>query len=262
MNDACAASSPSARRMTETAWIRLSSVTATSRHAAAMSSSFSTTRCRLSTRYVNASSARGGNWSRTPSRHSFRAPGSSENLPNLSCCDAFAGSPGAAADDSWLSGTFRTFFRTFGAVYLYNLGWANLSSRSISPGTKQEHGHVETGVVDSGSRRGRRRVVGDVGRPAAGAARGRRRHRRRRHRWHGDERAGARGRRLGDCRDHGHAHEAPQDRRDRRPGPLPAARPADQGQLQRLGPRIRPGGLGARAGHAGEKPGVDGARGA
>ena len=59
-----------------------------------------------------------------------------------------------------------------------------------------------------------------------------------------------------------YAHEAPQDRRDRRPGSLPPARPADQGQLQPLGPRIRPGGLGARAGHAGEKPGVDGARGA
>ena len=131
-----------------------------------------------------------------------------------------------------------------------------------SPGTKQEHGHVETGVVDSCSRRGRRRVVGDVGCPAAGAARGRRRHRRGRHRWHGDERAGARGRRVGDCRDHGYAHEAPQDRRDRRPWPLPPARPADQGQLQRLGPRIRPGRFGARAGHAGEKPGVDGARGA
>ena len=38
MNEACEGSSPSARRMTDTAWIRLSSVTATSCQTAMISS--------------------------------------------------------------------------------------------------------------------------------------------------------------------------------------------------------------------------------
>ena len=95
MNDACAASSPSARRMTEIAWIRLSSVTATSRHAAAMSSSFSTTRCAVvhqvgqriecPWRQLRAGARRA---------HSFRARVQRES-PNRSRGDACA-APGAS----------------------------------------------------------------------------------------------------------------------------------------------------------------------
>ena len=73
MNDACAGLSPSARRSTEMAWIRLSSVTATSCQAAAMISSRSTARSRCATRYANASSARDGSATSASSRHSLRA---------------------------------------------------------------------------------------------------------------------------------------------------------------------------------------------
>ena len=59
------------------------------------------------------------------------------------------------------------------------------------------------------------------------------RHRRRRHR---SERA--RGGRLGDCRNQGYADPADQERRHRRPGPVPGAGPAE-GKLRRLGPRLR-----------------------
>ena len=59
-----------------------------------------------------------------------------------------------------------------------------------------------------------------------------------RRRGHRPERA--RSRRLGDRGDDRPAHQIRQDRRDRRSGPLRAARPAE-GQLQRLGARLRPG---------------------
>ena len=64
-----------------------------------------------------------------------------------------------------------------------------------------------------------------------GADRSRRR--RQRHGWTGS-------RRLGDRGDHRPAHQIRQDRRHRRPGPLRHARPAE-GEVQRLGARLRPG---------------------
>ena len=69
------------------------------------------------------------------------------------------------------------------------------------------------------------------------------RHRCRRHRRHGHERARSRGGRLGHCRDHRYAHQVPEDRRHRRPGALSASRPAGQSRLHDLDPRLRPGGL-------------------
>ena len=50
---------------------------------------------------------------------------------------------------------------------------------------------------------------------------------------------GTRGRRLGDRRDDRAADPVRADRRHRRPGPLPDARPAE-GEVQRLGARLRP----------------------
>ena len=58
--------------------------------------------------------------------------------------------------------------------------------------------------------------------------------------------AGPRGRRLGHRRDAGPADEVRADRRHRRSGPLPPSRPAE-GELQRLGARLRAGGFAARS---------------
>ena len=75
----------------------------------------------------------------------------------------------------------------------------------------------------------------------------------------GPARAG--GRRLGHRRNDRAADAAAQDRRHRRPGPLPRARPA-QGELRRLGPRLRPGGFGQDQGGAGQAAQPDGGAGA
>ena len=71
------------------------------------------------------------------------------------------------------------------------------------------------------------------------AAQQARRDRQRRHRRRGDgtERAG--GRRLGDRRDHRPADPLHQERRHRRPGPLPHPRSAE-GELRGVGARLRP----------------------
>ena len=78
-----------------------------------------------------------------------------------------------------------------------------------------------------------------IRRLARATERGRRRHRYRRH-CHQRERPGSG--RLGDRRNHRTADQICADRRHRRPGPLPDSRPAD-GELQRLGARLRPGRL-------------------
>ena len=60
-----------------------------------------------------------------------------------------------------------------------------------------------------------------------------------------DERSRTRSGRVGDRGNLRHADQAPQDRRDRRPGSVPAARSAGQSDLQRLGSRLWPRRLGA-----------------
>ena len=64
------------------------------------------------------------------------------------------------------------------------------------------------------------------------------RHGRRRHRRRGNRAKGTGGRRMGDCRDHGPAHEVLAHGRHRRPGPVPHPR-SPQGQLPGVGARLR-----------------------
>ena len=75
-------------------------------------------------------------------------------------------------------------------------------------------------------------------RPRGRERRGQGRQRRYRRRRHRRQRAG--GRRLGDRRNHRSADQIRQDRRHRRSGPLSRPRSAE-GELQRLGARLRPG---------------------
>ena len=102
------------------------------------------------------------------------------------------------------------------------------------------HENEDQASIERGGDRFRRPAVGSACAIACPANPARRRDRCRRHRRcrHRPERAG--GRRLGDRRDQGSADPLRQDGRHRRSGPLRRSRPAE-GQLQRLGARLRTG---------------------
>ena len=109
----------------------------------------------------------------------------------------------------------------------------------FSEGAADENNHSSNRI------RGTCRFAARPGQGAAGCGQ----HRRDRHRRRGDRRERARGRRLGDRRDHRSADQIRQDRRDRRSGPLCDPRSAE-GQLQRLGARLWPGRFAEGAGRA------------
>ena len=119
----------------------------------------------------------------------------------------------------------------------------NRRADSVGQGVALPHGKRGHHAEERTDRRNRRRTR------ARGRSRGRhagdpdrrRGHRRRRRRpgRHGDRPVRTRGRRLGHRRDPRSADAVREDRRHRRPRALPGPR-SSQGDLQRLGPRLRP----------------------